>query len=50
MKKLHRFIFCLMLSCQAVAGLLPVFRMQLNTKPPIYVQEECPCDDVRKTN
>jgi len=50
MKKLRRILFCLMLSCQVAANLFPVFRMHLNAKPPIYVQEESPLDDIRKTN
>ena len=48
MKKLRCFLFCLMLSMQAAAGLFPVFRQE--PKPPIQVMEENPCDDARKEN
>ena len=50
MKKLRHFIFCLLLSCQAAAGLLPVFRIPLDEKPPIQVQEENPCKDTREAD
>jgi len=50
MKKLRRILFYLMLSCQMAAGLFPVFRMHLNAKPPIYVQEENPCKNSREAD
>lgn len=48
MKKLRRFIFCFLLSCQAAAGVFPFFK--LNPKPPICVQEENPCKDVEEVD
>jgi len=42
MKKLRRFIFCLMLSSQIASGLFPVIRTQLSENPPIQVMEENP--------
>lgn len=48
MKKLRRYIFCLMFSFLAAAGLFPFFRPA--SRPPIYVSKEVPCDDIRKTN
>lgn len=43
MKKLHRFIFCLMLSCQIATGIFPV--LYQNPNPAIQVMEENPYKD-----
>jgi len=48
MKKLRCFLFCLMLSMQAAAGLFPVFRPITVTKAPISICEECPFKDSRQ--
>lgn len=50
MKKIRRFIFCFLLSCQAAVALFPVFRPHLNAKPPIHFQKPNPLDDIRETN
>lgn len=48
MKKLRRYLLCLMLSCWAAAGLLPGFRSLANQ--PAYTCEENPLKDVGETN
>ncbi|MBP3595672.1 MAG: hypothetical protein J6J44_14215 [Lachnospiraceae bacterium] len=50
MKKLRRFIFCLMLSSQIASGLFPVIRTQLSENPPIQLMEENPFDDSLENN